>query len=157
MTFHPTPSVQNSSKSFKLSPEMCCSKRKFNYLQNNSSLMYPRLIHSSLWFLFIQQVVCYGLIRNWHKNLNPCFFKNYLTEVKSRQKQEEMAVLKKGSKASGVTNRLYSTPKTVGHVWLSSINCLFLFEIYSLSIANTTIWLATVLVNYQVLDSVCGM
>ena len=31
---------------------MCCCKRKLNYLQNNSSLMYPRLIHSSLWFAF---------------------------------------------------------------------------------------------------------
>ena len=46
MTFHPTPSVQNSSKSFKLYPKMCWalySKRKVTYLQNNSSLMYPRL------------------------------------------------------------------------------------------------------------------
>ena len=51
MIFHPIPSVQNSSKSFKLYPNMCCCKRKFNYLQKNSSLMYPRLIHSSLWFI----------------------------------------------------------------------------------------------------------
>ena len=48
MTFHPTSSVQNNSKSFKLYPKMCCCKRKFNYLQTNSSLMYPRLIYSSL-------------------------------------------------------------------------------------------------------------
>ena len=48
MTFHPTPSVQNSCNSFKLYPKMCCCKRKVNYLQNNSSLMYPQLIHSSL-------------------------------------------------------------------------------------------------------------
>ena len=53
MTFHSTPSVQNSSKSFKLYPKMCCCKRKFNYLQNDSSLMYPRLIHSSLWLILI--------------------------------------------------------------------------------------------------------
>ena len=50
MTFHPTPSVQNSSKSFELYPKMyCCkTKRKFNYLQDNSSLMYSRLVHSLL-------------------------------------------------------------------------------------------------------------
>ena len=49
MAFYPTPSVQNSSKPFNLYTKMCCCKRKFNYLQNNSSLRYPRLIHNSLW------------------------------------------------------------------------------------------------------------
>ena len=52
--------------------------------------------------------------------------------------------------------------KTVSyiHMYFHLINYYFLVEIqveiYSLSIANTAIWLATVLAFYQVIDSVCG-